>query len=193
MKLSESKVRACNVMVHNPIYDGDGPLYESVHNKQSHPQDAASQYDSIHYAEATFTFQDSSYHSGNRYVDQPVHIHNNYLFTNTDNTTDNSHGICANSPNDTTCTSMASTKKMTLKKNGQVRNKLHLTLSLPRSDCIPMKEIQSAFPKSSEIQAEVADETYTVMSPAGAVHLKSSNFTSVDDSKLHGDDVQQSY
>lgn len=192
MKLSQSQIRACNAMVHNPIYDGAGPVYESVHNKQSHPLDAASQYDNIHYPEATYTFQNSSYSSGNNHIDQPVHFHNNYLFTNTDNTTDNSCGTYANSPNCTACSSIPSTKRMALKKNGQERNKLHLTLSLPRSDCISTKEFQGAFPKSCEIQADIADETCTVMSSAGAVHLTLSNSTSVGDSKLHGDDVQQS-
>ena len=60
------------------------------------------------------------------------------------------------------------TKKMSLKKNGQERNKLHLTLSLPGSDCV-------AFPKSNESQAEVTNETYMVMSPAGAVRLTSNS------------------
>ena len=184
IKLNESKVNACNMMVHNPIYDGDGPVYASVDNQQSHPRDTASQYDNIH---CTYTFQDSSYTSGNGYIDQPVH-----LFTYTDNTTDKSHGTYTNATNCTTYASRPSTKKMALKKNGQERNNLHLTLSLPRSDCISMKEFQSAFPKPSEIQAEVADEAYTVMSPAGAVYLTSNNSTFVDDSKLNGDNVQQS-
>ena len=30
IKLSESKSRVRNIMVQNPIYDGDGPVYESV-------------------------------------------------------------------------------------------------------------------------------------------------------------------
>ena len=30
IKLSGSRNRVCNVMVHNPIYNGDGPVYESV-------------------------------------------------------------------------------------------------------------------------------------------------------------------
>lgn len=175
-------------MVHNPIYVGDEPVYESVENQKSQPRDAALQYDNIYCTEETHTFQDDSYLSGNRYIDQPVHFHNN-LFAHTNNTTDDSRGTFANAPNSTTCASVPSTRKMAIKRNGQQRNKLHLTLSLPGSYSIPMKEIRNNFPRSTEIQAEVADETYTVMNPAGAVHL-TSNSRSVNDRTLHKDDIQ---
>ena len=84
-------------------------------------------------------------------------------------------GTSTDALNCSICDSMPSTGKMALKKNGQERNKLHLTLSLPGNDSIPMKDIQNVFPKS-----EVVDETCTVMNPAGAVCL-TPNSRSVDD------------
>ena len=161
-------------MVHNPIYDGGGPVYE---NHLSHPRDTASQYDNIHCTETSYTFQDNSHPSGNRYVDQPIHFHKNNMLVHT---TNDSPSTSTNILNCSTCDSMLSTRKIAVKKNGQERNKLHLTLSLPGNDSFPMKEIQSGFPKSNETQAEVVDETYTVMNPAGAVCL-APNSRSADD------------
>lgn len=166
-------------MVHNPIYDGDGPVYESVQNHPSQSRDTASQYDNIHCTEATYTIQDNSHPSGNRYVDQPVHFHKNML-VHTDKTTNDPLSTSTNALKCSTCDSMLSTQKMALKKNGQERNKLHLTLPLHESDSIPMNEIRNAFSKSNEFQAKVVDETYTVMNPAGAVFL-TPNSRSVDD------------
>ena len=124
--MCESKNRACNVMVQNPIYDGDGPVYESIQNQPEVNNEIEldtknQQYDNLQL-------------SGNnaaRYVDPPVHLQ--YLYTNAaSNTTD-----LVNAPiNRSASVSMPLTapRLTSLKKNGQERNKLHLTLSLGESD-----------------------------------------------------------
>ena len=70
MKVTESKVHACNVMVHNPIYDGDVPLYESVHNQQYQSRDTVTQYDNIQSTAASITLSDNFIPESNCYVDQ---------------------------------------------------------------------------------------------------------------------------
>ena len=136
MKVTESKVCACNVMVHNPIYDGDLQLYESVHNQQYQSRDTVMQYDNIQCTAASCRHQDNSIPDANCYVDQKC----------------------------TPSVTVTSTKKMSLEKDGQERNKLHLKLSLHGNDSSPTEGIKSSFPKSSE----VADETYLEMCPADA-------------------------
>ena len=72
IKLNESRNRVCNVMVHNPIYDGDGPVYESVQNQleinnetEIQSEDTTDQqYDSLRL----------SRNNTARYVNPPVHL-----------------------------------------------------------------------------------------------------------------------
>ena len=107
-------------MVHNPIYDGDGPVYESVQTRLkennetelniSQSEDTTDQqYDNLRVC-----LNDTA-----RYVDPPV-------------------SNSANAPiNRSASVSMPqiTPKVMALKKNGQERNKLRLTLSLGAQDC----------------------------------------------------------
>ena len=130
--LGESKVRACNAMVHNPIYDpGARHIYESIHDQQSLD----------HLAEKTATQcsvnQDDSLINTVRYIDQPVCFH-----STTSNDTDSNVFKNTNSTNTQKPTApvfVPSTSSMALKKCGQERNKLHLTLLLPRNDSTPTK------------------------------------------------------
>ena len=153
MKLSESKNRVCKVTIHNPIYDGNGPVYESVQTQLegnidtelniSQSEDTT---DRQYYDNLRISLNDTV-----RYIDPPV-----------------SNSV--NTPiNRSASVSMQQTtpRLMVLKKNGQERNKVHLTLSLDGNDSsnghtsvIAPKQI----PKMCAIAP--ADEPYTVMSPA---------------------------
>ena len=168
MKFNESKIRVCNVMVHNPIYDGDGPVYESVQarfetTESNMPQsvDATDrQYDNLRQNLSDTT----------RYVDPPGQLQ--YLYTtNTAFEVNNS----ANAPlSRSTSVSMppATSRVMALKRNGQERNKLHLTLSLGENDSFnnPNGEVApKPIPKTSVVAPADMEEAYTVMSPAGVL------------------------
>ena len=143
-------------MVHNPIYDRDGPVYESVQTRLkennetelniSQSEDTTDQqYDNLRVC-----LNDTA-----RYVDPPV-------------------SNSANAPiNRSASVSMPqiTPKVMALKKNGQERNKLRLTLSLGGSDSSNGHTSEVApkpiIPKSCAIAPADMDEPYTVMSPAG--------------------------
>ena len=172
IKLNESRNRVCNVMVHNPIYDGDGPVYESV---QMHLQqegnnetelNALSQFedttDERYYDNFRLSLNDMA-----RYVDRPAQLQ--CLYTNT---ASNSKTTPINR---STSLSMPQTtpRVMALKKNGQERNKLHLTLSLGGIDSSNSEEAPSLSThnnKHSDVTEDSdMDEPYTVMSPAGLI------------------------
>ena len=145
-------------MVHNPIYDGDGPVYESVltqhkMNNETELDTRDRQYDNLRL----------SWNNTARCVDPPVHLQ--YLYTNAASNVSGS----VNAPiNRSTSVSMPLTapRMMSLKKNGQERNKLHLTLSLGDNNCSNNRTY--ADENVCAVAPEDVNEPYTVMSPAGA-------------------------
>ena len=63
-------------------------------------------------------------------------------------------------------------KVMAPKKNGQERNKLHLTLSLGENDCSNNHTsvvASTSIPQVHAVATEYVDDPYTVMSPAGVL------------------------
>ena len=129
-------------MIHNPIYEGDGPVYESVQTQlegNSETQLNISQSEGTtdrQYDNLRLSLNDTA-----RYVDPPVQLQ--YLYNNT--------------------------VSDSVKKNRQERNKLHLTLSLGGNDSsnshineVAPKQI----PKTYAVAPAEKDEPYTVMSPA---------------------------
>ena len=128
--MNESINRACNVMVHNPIYDGDGPVYESVQNQLEINNETELQSEDTRNRQ--YNDLQLSWNNTARYVDPPIHLE--YLYINAaSNDSD-----LVNAPiNGSACVSMPpiTPKVMAPKKNGQERNKLHLTLSLGENDC----------------------------------------------------------
>ena len=151
-------------MVHNPIYDGDGPVYESVQTRLegtnetelniSQSEDTTDrQYDNLR-----LSLNDTA-----RYIDPPVQLQ--YLYNNT---VFNS----ANAPiSRSASVSMPQTtpRVIALKKNGQERNKLHLTLSLGENDSSNGHTSEVApkpIPKTCAVAPADMDEPYTIMSPA---------------------------
>ena len=172
MRFRESKdlVRVGNTMVHNPIYDGDGPVYESVKNQPQLATDTPAQYDSLRQTTAAYTVHDvCSVHvpHPDNYANSNNYHCNSDTFTCTDNT---APGYCSNPSVETKGSlfvSLSPTKKIALKKNGQERNKLHLTLSLAENDYNPPKREGGSFiQKPSPVHS---DDSYTVMSPAGTL------------------------
>ena len=153
-------------MVNNPIYDGDGPVYESVlaqfegNNEtelnMSQSEDTTDQqYDNLRVG-----LNDTA-----RYSAPPAHLQ--YLYTNTASNS-------VNAPINTSASASiprATPGGMALKKNGQERNKLHLTLSLGGNDSSNSDVSPELIPTSraAVAPADVPDEPYTVMSPAGGV------------------------
>ena len=105
-------------MVNNPIYDGDGPVYEGIRPQYETPTAVILQ--------AT----DTSNNDANtvRYVDQPVRLSQVRSQSFIHHTVSNVDA--ANVPNRSHSVSMPAARAMALKRNGQERNKLRLTLSL---------------------------------------------------------------
>ena len=152
-------------MVHNPIYEGDGPVYECVqpqHEGNNETELNVSQSEDTtdrQYDNLRLSLSDTA-----RYVDPPVQLQ--YLCNSTVSN-------LAHTPiNRSASMSMPQTTSgvMTLKKNGQERNKLHLTLSLggnESSNSYTSEIAPKLVPKMGAIAPADMDEPYTVMSPAG--------------------------
>ena len=165
MKFNESKNRVCNVMVHNPIYDGDGPVYESVQAQfettESKPQsiDATDrQYDNLRQS-----FSDTA-----RYVNPPDQLQ--YLYATSTSFEVNNSAIAPLSRFTSVSMPPATSRVIALKRNSQERNKLHLMLSLDGNDSFNNSNGEVApkpVPKTSAVASATMEETYTVMSPAG--------------------------
>ena len=164
IKLSESKNSVCKVMIHNPIYAGDGPVYDSVQTQFEGNNDTEL---NISQSEDTTDRQYDnvrlSLNDTDRYVDPPVQLQCLYNNTVSDS---------ANAPiNRSGSVSMPQTtpRVMALKKNGQERNKLHLSLSLGGNDSTNIHTHEAApkpIPKKYAVALADMDEPYTVMSPA---------------------------
>ena len=150
-------------MVHNPIYDGDGPVYESVQTQleinneiELRAEDTRDrQYDNIRLSTA-------------RYIDP--HDHLQYLYTNAASEASDSVNVPINRSASVSMP-LATPRVMASKKNGQERNKLHLTLCLggngSSNNCTSVVA-PSSMPTTFAIVPEDEDEPYTVMSPTGA-------------------------
>ncbi|MCG8621438.1 MAG: hypothetical protein MJE68_05475 [Proteobacteria bacterium] len=100
-----------------------------------------------------------------RYSAPPVQLQ--YLYTNTASNS-------VNGPINTSASASiprATPGGMALKKNGQERNKLHLTLSLGGNDSSLNSDVSPELMPTSRpaVASADVDEPYTVMSPAGGV------------------------
>ena len=150
-------------MVHNPIYDGDGTVYESVQT-QFETASLSEDTTDLHYDNLHVSLNDTA-----RYVNPPAQLQ--YLYTAGTNTASNS----MNAPvNRSSSVSMSETtpKVTALKKNGQERNKLHLTLSLSGNDSSNGRRgevVPKSIPSTHAAVPADMDEPYTVMSPAGVI------------------------
>ena len=138
-------------MVHNPIYDGDGPVYESVQNQLEINNESESQSENTRdrqYDNLRLSWSDTA-----RYIDPPIHLQ--YLSMNAASNTSDSVSMPLTAPR--------------VMENGQ-ENKLHLTLSLDGKGFSENHTSVVAPNSMSQVHAvapEDVDEPYTVMSPAG--------------------------
>ena len=152
-------------MVHNPIYDGDGPVYESVQTELEINNETELEFEDIR--DRQYDNLRLSLNNTARYIDPNVHLQ--HLYTNA--ASDATDSVNA-SINRSVSVSMplATPTVMALKKNGQERNKLHLTLCLGGSDSSNNRTsvvAPNSMPKTCAVAPEDVDEPYTVMSPAG--------------------------
>ena len=144
-------------MVHNPIYDGDGPVYESVQNQREINNESESQSENTRvrqYDNLRLSWSDTA-----RYVDPPIHLQ--YLSMNAASNASDS----VNSP-----INKSDSAAPRVMENGQERNKLHLTLSLDgkgSSDNHTSAVAPNSMSQVHAVAPEDVDEPYTVMSPAG--------------------------
>lgn len=142
----DAKSRLCNTMVHNPIYEGEGPVYESV-QPQSKTSTAAAvtllatvtvdtfadqHYDSLHNPDAPSPLDESTL----KMVCRSDHSTLSSQPQNKSTISSNAYTqlTVPDSGTASTPSPPAGTVMMALKKNGQERNKLHLTLSLRGND-----------------------------------------------------------
>ena len=147
-------------MVHNPIYEGDGPVYESIQTRCEMNNETESQFEDTR--DQQYDNLRLSLNNTARYVDPTVHLQ--HLYTNTASEASDS----VNAPiNRSTSVSMPlpTPRVMALKKNGQERNKLHLTLSLSGNDSSNNRTnvvVSNTMPKICAIAPEDVDEPYTL-------------------------------
>ena len=162
--MKESKSRVCNVMVQNPIYDGNGPVYESVQTQLEGNNETAEDTTDQQYDNLQLHLNDTA-----RYIDPPVQLQK--LYTSNIVSDDNDVVNAPISRSASLSTPWTTPRIMALKKNGQERNKLHLTLCLggnDSSDCSTSEVVPKSAPKVCAVSpAADMDEPYTVMSPAG--------------------------
>ena len=155
-------------MVHNPIYEGDGPVYESIQTQHESNEMELNFSQSEDKTDQQYDNLRPCVNNTARYIDPPVQLH--YLYTS-NIASDDSDTV--NTPiNRSASLSMPLTtpRVMALKKNGQERKKLHLTLSLCENDSSNGHTNEVApklIPKSCIVAPADTNEPYPVMSPAG--------------------------
>ena len=102
-----------------------------------------------------------------RYIDPPVQLQ--YLYTNNIVSDDSDMVNASISGSASLSVPLTTPRVMGLKKNGQERNKLHLTLSLGSNDCsnsCTNEVMPKSIPKMCAVAPADMDEPYTVMRPA---------------------------
>lgn len=154
---SDAKQRVCNAMIPNPIYGGDeaesGPVYDSIRPQyETLVAVAPSQTSSL---PGTSRNDELDEDKTVRYVGQPQlqpsQLRSMSFASSSVSDGNGDRPAVPPTPPRSTSVSITNARAMALKKNGQERNKLHLTLQLDES--------------GSENLSEKIDESYIVMSP----------------------------
>lgn len=162
--IEKSAVHIQNAMVHNPIYDG--PVYESVQAQFESLTSTTQQVAGISVCNSQPSTPTTTSENSVRYTDPPVQvpkIGSNSFASNT------SAPVPDSVPQSTSIAIPA------IKKNGEKRNKFHLTLALTGKDLDMNMEPQSSqnhnpLAIGGEANHSVltdVDEHYMVMSPTG--------------------------
>ena len=155
-------------MVHNPIYEGDGPVYESVQTQYEGNETELNFSQSEDETDRQYDNLRLCVNNTARYIDPPVQLH--YLYTSNIVSDDSDMVNAPINRSASLSTPLTTPRVMALKKNGQERNKLHLTLSLCGNDSSnshTSEVVPKLIPKSCVVAPADTDEPYTVMSPAG--------------------------
>ena len=153
----DAKRRVCHTMVPNPIYGGDedddhetGPVYDSIRP----------QYEILASVSRDFTNVNNKVDDTKtvRYVDQPG-LHSSHLrsqsFVTYSTVSDNNTVI---PPRSGSLSVTPPARLIALKKNGEERNKLHLTLSLVDGSGSATTIEESGSSADHDIQGEVDDQ-----------------------------------
>ena len=174
LKINDLTSRACNAMVHNPIYDG--PVYESVHPQFESLESATKQAAST---SNTFVTQPcnsqlstpTSSEKSLRYVDPP----SSALVSKPRSKSFLCHPSDPESDTENIPRSMSISVPV-IKKAGKQRNKLNLTLTLIGTAADSTGTTGSHNAQNSNVEPVSSvnpavlrdvDDNYTVMSPAG--------------------------
>ena len=161
---NDSKRRVFNTMVPNPIYSAEeeeGPVYDSIRP----------QYETL-VAVSPQSMTDGNLGDGGkkldpddvRYVDQPVHLNKRSSQTFAQTVSDTIVVL----PPRSFSLSGPPVRPVALKKNGQERNKLHLTLDLCDGSTTGHLEVSGPQRPVSENPSENQEESYMVMNPVQA-------------------------
>ena len=159
---SDSKRRVFNTMVPNPIYSAEeeGPVYDSIRP----------QYETLVAVSPQSLTERNLGDSGEekadtvdsvRYIDQPVHVSTLRSQSFAHTISDTSGAIPPRSFS--VSNSGPPVRPMALKRNGQERNKLHLTLDLCEGE-VDHSEASGLRPVSGN-GSETQEESYMVMNP----------------------------
>lgn len=160
-------------MVLNPIYSGDGPVYDSIQpslNPDPHIEAKLMDSSNVHYELLHNPDDHNASSSTARYIGGPLlPSQSNPLLLSTGHDSDSE---ARDSSHLFRCSSLSlpatsATKIVALKPNGLPRNKLNLTLNLtePHGHELP--------PAAVSCLSE--DDTYAVMKPAGSLHQQQAN------------------
>ena len=148
-RLKDKKIKLCKSMVHNPLYDRSGPQYYEIvprHRESSaqstHVQPTHPDYDTINTLRRTSHNERDTPTTDNQPAHSMPRIHSS-----------------SKAPDDIvsepTSISVPAPSLMGLKKNGQERNKLHLTLSLGSVD----------LRNDHGVVTSDSDDNYTILNP----------------------------
>ena len=164
-------------MVHNPLYGRSGPEYEIVPPRP----DSSTQFTlpamdearatravNLHYdtinTPRLSSQQDTPTADADHYVDQP--LHNSSEFHSTSFSSNAHIRLPYDIISRSASSSMPAPSLMGLKKNGQERNKLRLTLSLGKAD--PIVGSNAQLGNNHEVAASDSDDNYTILNPTAS-------------------------
>ena len=173
-RVKDTKIKLCKNMVHNPLYDRSGPEYEIVpprvessnqftlpamdETRAIHPVNF--HYDTINTPRLS-SRQDTSTVNTDHHVDQPLH-NSSKLHSTSVSSNAYIHPPYHIISRSVSSSQMPAPSLMGLKKNGQERNKLHLTLSLGKADTIVGTNAPG---NDREVVASDSDDHYTILNP----------------------------
>ena len=192
--VNASRNRVCNYMIPNPIYDGDGPLYDRVGGQPHKDPDTSPtvqkepdlRYETFQQSSVGATFHEySELKTANGASIDPLTAAKLQSASFCTSTTESNTVIDQSTPQanryeiDRSDTDHGTRSATSVKKSGKERNILQLRLCLSENDTTNTNqaaagpnESSTRAPQSSEktdFEEEDEDEVYTVMNPVGSI------------------------